>query len=87
MNNQEKYQLWLNQYKATKSSGLSIKRWAIQNNLFPSTVHSRIYSLVLDLERFKELFPKPNPTSLTENFLMYLLTENISETIKMYRDK
>lgn len=43
--------------------------------------------LVLDLQRFKELVPKPNPTSFTENFLMYLLTENISETIKMYQDK
>ena len=43
--------------------------------------------LVIDLERFKELVPKPNPASLLENFLMYLLTENISETIKMYQDK
>ena len=45
MNNQEKYQLWLNQYKAIQSSGLSIERWAIQNNLPPSTVYSRIHRL------------------------------------------
>lgn len=45
MNNQEKYQLWLNQYKAIQSSGLSIKKWAIQNNLPSSTVHSRIHRL------------------------------------------
>ena len=47
MNNQEKYQLWLNQYKAIQSSGLSIERWAIQNNLPPSTVYSRIHRLRL----------------------------------------
>ena len=45
MNNQEKYQLWLNQYKAIQSSELSIERWAIQNNLPPSTVYSRIHRL------------------------------------------
>ena len=45
MNIKSNHQLWLNQYEEIQRSGLSIRSWAIQNNLPSSTVHSRIHRL------------------------------------------
>ena len=45
MNLKPKHQLWIEQYKAVQRSGLSITKWAIQNNLSVSCIIKRISRL------------------------------------------
>ncbi len=45
MNIKSNHQLWLNQYEEIQRSGLSIRSWAIQNNLSSSSISKRIYRL------------------------------------------
>lgn len=41
MNLKEKHQLWIEQYEAVQRSGLSIAKWAIQNNLSVACISKR----------------------------------------------
>ena len=45
MNLKAKHQLWIEQYEAVQRSGLSITKWAIQNNLPASRISKRIRRL------------------------------------------
>ena len=43
MNIKSNHQLWLDQYEEIQRSGLSIRSWAIQNNLSNNCVSKLIY--------------------------------------------
>ena len=45
MNLKAKHQLWIEQYEAVQRSGLSITKWASQNNLPASRISKRIRRL------------------------------------------
>ncbi len=45
MNIKSNHQLWINQYKEIQRSGLSVRSWAIQNNLSATCIVKRIRRL------------------------------------------
>ena len=62
MNLKEKHQLWIEQYEAVQRSGLSIAKWAIQNNLSVACISKRISRL-----REMELIPEVGEQTLMKS--------------------
>ena len=46
MNIKSNHQLWINQYEEIQRSGLSVRSWAIQNNLSANCIVKRINRLL-----------------------------------------